>query len=95
VFPPYLSYFYAPNRRQGRESPINRSAEGASGHVPKESTKKNTSANLGFEAQMWATAGALCSKVDTPEYKHVVLGLIFLKHISDAFDAKHAELHRR
>jgi type I restriction enzyme M protein len=51
-----------------------------------------TSANLGFEAKLWAAADALRNNMDAAEYKHVVLGLIFLKYISDAFEAKHAEL---
>jgi type I restriction enzyme M protein len=51
-----------------------------------------TTANLGFEAKLWAAADALRNNMDAAEYKHVVLGLIFLKYISDAFDAKHAEL---
>jgi type I restriction enzyme M protein len=37
-------------------------------------------------------ADALRNNMDAAEYKHVVLGLIFLKYISDAFEAKHAEL---
>ena len=52
----------------------------------------DTSANLGFEAKLWAAADALRNNMDAAEYKHVVLGLIFLKYISDAFEAKHAEL---
>jgi type I restriction enzyme M protein len=57
-------------------------------------TAKNndTTANLGFEAKLWAAADALRNNMDAAEYKHVVLGLIFLKYISDAFEAKHAEL---
>jgi type I restriction-modification system DNA methylase subunit len=59
-------------------------------------TRKNnsgkTAANLGFEAKLWAAADALRNNMDAAEYKHVVLGLIFLKYISDAFEAKHAEL---
>jgi len=56
-------------------------------------TKKNdTGANLGFEAKLWAAADALRNNMDAAEYKHVVLGLIFLKYISDAFEGKHAEL---
>ncbi len=51
-----------------------------------------TAANLGFEAKLWAAADALRNNMDAAEYKHVVLGLIFLKYISDAFEAKHAEL---
>ncbi|MGA7201664.1 MAG: class I SAM-dependent DNA methyltransferase [Candidatus Cybelea sp.] len=49
-------------------------------------------ASLGFEAKLWAAADALRNNMDAAEYKHVVLGLIFLKYISDAFEAKHAEL---
>ncbi|MFY9609637.1 MAG: class I SAM-dependent DNA methyltransferase [Blastocatellia bacterium] len=52
----------------------------------------NTAANLGFEAKLWQAADALRNNMDAAEYKHVVLGLIFLKYISDAFEAKHAEL---
>lgn len=61
----------------------------------KKATEKNgngTAANLGFEAKLWAAADALRNNMDAAEYKHVVLGLIFLKYISDAFEAKHAEL---
>ena len=56
------------------------------------SKKTDTGANLGFEAKLWAAADALRNNMDAAEYKHVVLGLIFLKYISDAFEAKHAEL---
>ena len=52
----------------------------------------DTTTNLGFEAKLWAAADALRNNMDAAEYKHVVLGLIFLKYISDAFEAKHAEL---
>src|SRR5580704_9948509 len=52
----------------------------------------NGTANLGFEAQLWAAADALRNNMDAAEYKHVVLGLIFLKYISDAFEAKRAAL---
>jgi hypothetical protein len=59
----------------------------------RETAKSNqNSANLGFEAKLWAAADALRNNMDAAEYKHVVLGLIFLKYISDAFEAKHAEL---
>jgi type I restriction enzyme M protein len=52
----------------------------------------STSANLGFEAKLWATADALRNNMDAAEYKHVVLGLIFLKYISDAFAEQHLKL---
>src|SRR5262245_55854284 len=57
-------------------------------------TKRNngTSANVGYEADLWRMADALRGSMDAAEYKHVVLGLIFLKYISDAFEAQHAEL---
>jgi len=50
------------------------------------------SATLGFEAKLWAAADALRGSMDAAEYKHVVLGLIFLKYISDAFEEHHARL---
>ncbi|OGT80616.1 MAG: hypothetical protein A3H91_00265 [Gammaproteobacteria bacterium RIFCSPLOWO2_02_FULL_61_13] len=58
----------------------------------KKTKNTDTTANLGFEAKLWAAADALRNNMDAAEYKHVVLGLIFLKYISDAFEAKHAEL---
>jgi type I restriction enzyme M protein len=60
--------------------------------MAKKLKKTDTTANLGFEAKLWAAADALRNNMDAAEYKHVVLGLIFLKYISDAFEAKHAEL---
>jgi type I restriction enzyme M protein len=57
-------------------------------------TAKNndTTATPGFEAKLWAAADALRNNMDAAEYEHVILGMIFLKCISDAFEAKHAEL---
>ena len=49
-------------------------------------------ATLGFENALWRAADALRSNMDAAEYKHVVLGLIFLKYISDAFEEHHAAL---
>ncbi|MYA84687.1 MAG: SAM-dependent DNA methyltransferase [Acidimicrobiaceae bacterium] len=46
----------------------------------------------GYEAELWAMADALRGSMDAAEYKHVVLGLIFLKYISDAFEERHAQL---
>ncbi|MFH1561784.1 MAG: class I SAM-dependent DNA methyltransferase [Patescibacteria group bacterium] len=46
---------------------------------------KTTSANLGFEKKLWAVADKLRGNIDPSEYKHIVLGLIFLKYISDSF----------
>ena len=47
---------------------------------------------MGYEAQRWKMADALRSNMDAAEYKHVVLGLIFLKYISDAFEEQHTKL---
>jgi type I restriction enzyme M protein len=52
----------------------------------------NNGANLGFESELWRAADALRSNMDAAEYKHVVLGLIFLKYISDAFEEQRTKL---
>ncbi len=54
--------------------------------------KPTTAANVGFEAQLWQMADALRGSMDAAEYKHVTLGLLFLKYISDAFEEHHAAL---
>ena len=46
---------------------------------------KQSSANIGFERKLWAAADKMRGNMDPSEYKHVVLGLIFLKYISDSF----------
>ena len=58
----------------------------------KAATKSNSGANLGFEAKLWLTADKLRNNMDAAEYKHVVLGLIFLKYISDSFEEMHQRL---
>ena len=50
----------------------------------------DSGATTGYEAELWAMADALRGSMDAAEYKHVVLGLIFLKYISDAFEERHA-----
>ena len=50
----------------------------------------NGGATIGHEAELWAMADALRGSMDAAEYKHVVLGLIFLKYISDAFEERRA-----
>ncbi len=47
----------------------------------KAKSASNGGANLGFEAKLWAAADALRNNMDAAEYKHVVLGLIFLKYM--------------
>jgi type I restriction enzyme M protein len=53
---------------------------------------EGTGARVGYEAQLWQMADALRGSMDAAEYKHVVLGLIFLKYISDAFEEQYAQL---
>jgi type I restriction enzyme M protein len=52
----------------------------------------NNGGNLGFEAELFRTADKLRGNMEPSDYKHVALGLIFLKYISDAFEARHAQL---
>jgi type I restriction enzyme M protein len=54
--------------------------------------KQDDGATVGYEAELWRMADALRGSMDAAEYKHVVLGLIFLKYISDAFEEHHARL---
>ncbi|MDV7211336.1 class I SAM-dependent DNA methyltransferase [Azotobacter beijerinckii] len=73
--------------------------------VPEQPTKKSrgkaaassqTSTTLqDLEKTLWATADKLRANMDAAEYKHIVLGLIFLKYISDSFAGRCAELERR
>jgi type I restriction enzyme M protein len=48
----------------------------------------NDGTDIGYEAELWAMADAMRGSMDAAEYKHVVLGLIFLKYISDAFEER-------
>ena len=61
----------------------------ASGKIRK---KAGNGANLGFEDKLWQAADKMRGSMDAADYKHVVLGFTFLKYISDASEAKHAEL---
>ena len=58
----------------------------------KRKSDNGNGAPLGFEAKLWLAADKLRNNMDAAEYKHVVLGLIFLKYISDAFDELHEKL---
>ena len=61
--------------------------------MAKATTKNNGSAaTIGFEAKLWLAADKLRNNMDAAEYKHVVLGLIFIKYISDAFEEMRAKL---
>ncbi|MCX6355430.1 MAG: type I restriction-modification system subunit M N-terminal domain-containing protein, partial [Candidatus Aureabacteria bacterium] len=58
----------------------------------KSKQNKSNGATLGFEEKLWQAADKLRSNMDAAEYKHVVLGLIFLKYISDAFEEHRTKL---
>jgi type I restriction enzyme M protein len=55
-------------------------------------TKNGNGGNLGFEAELFKAADKLRGNMEPSDYKHVALGLIFLKHISDSFEARRAAL---
>lgn len=52
----------------------------------------NNNAEIGFEKEIWKAADIMRGNMDAAEYKHVILGLIFLKYISDKFEHKHKAL---
>lgn len=56
------------------------------------SSNKSTSANLGFEETLWLAADKMRNNMDPGEYKHVALGLIFLKYISDSFSEQRKKI---
>ncbi len=85
------------------DEPSTTPEEGAARRQPARrttSTKKTISTTasaksaepLGFETTLWAAADKLRGSMDSSEYKHVVLGLIFLKYIDDAFAERRAQL---
>lgn len=55
-------------------------------------TKTNKQTKEPIEKQLWKSADKLRKNIDAAEYKHIVLGLIFLKYISDAFEELHTKL---
>ena len=57
----------------------------------KQADRKNNKQES-IEATLWQSADKLRKNMDAAEYKHVVLGLIFLKYISDAFEVLHSKL---
>ena len=57
--------------------------------MPKQKTNAVT---IGYEAELWGMADAMRGSMDAAEYKHVVLGLLFLKYISDAFEEHYERL---
>jgi type I restriction enzyme M protein len=59
---------------------------------PKKLAGKNNEIEEGLETKLWKAADKLRNNMDAAEYKHVVLGLIFLKYISDAFEERYNQL---
>jgi type I restriction enzyme M protein len=53
-----------------------------------------TAANIGYEERLWTMADKLRGSMDAAEYKHVVLGLLFLKYVSDAFEEEYVKLSK-
>jgi len=62
--------------------------------VARKSNNTNNGATLGFEETLWQAADKMRGHMDPSEYKHVALGLIFLKYISDAFEERRQEIDR-
>ncbi|MCB1538897.1 MAG: SAM-dependent DNA methyltransferase, partial [Alphaproteobacteria bacterium] len=60
--------------------------------VAKKANPSTNGASLGYEAKLFQAADKMRSGVSPADYKHIALGLIFLKYISDAFEAKYAQL---
>ncbi len=56
--------------------------------------KKNNNTEEPIEKQLWKAADKLRKNIDAAEYKHIVLGLIFLKYISDAFEELFSRLKK-
>ena len=69
-------------------------ARGRKDNLPNKSSvaARNSGAIVGHETELWAMADALRGSMDAAEYKHVVLGLLFLKYISDAFEERRTAL---
>jgi len=79
----------AANPDPRRERPTNKANRSRNGNGA------TNGANLGFENKLWEMADKMRGHMDASEYKHVVLGLIFLKYISDSFQEKYRELEAK
>jgi type I restriction enzyme M protein len=60
--------------------------------VPPRNKESKSTEPLGFEDVLWKAADKLRGSMDASEYKHVVLGLIFLKYVDDAFEERRTAL---
>src|SRR5207253_4174642 len=77
--PDFFIFFFSSRRRHTR--------------WPRDWSSDVCSSDL-FEQKLWQMADKLRGHMDAAEYKHVVLGLIFLKYVSDAFQERHAALEK-
>ena len=75
-----------------RGRPKKSASEAPSANAAKSQKSNGNGGNLGFEAQLFLAADKLRKNLEPSDYKHVALGLIFLKYISNAFEAKRAAL---
>jgi type I restriction enzyme M protein len=75
-----------------RGRPKKSTGDAPSAKAAKAEKQKGNGGNLGFEAQLFLAADKLRKNLEPSDYKHVALGLIFLKHISNAFESKRAAL---
>ena len=60
--------------------------------MPKNKKKLALQNKISIEKKLWSAADSLRKNIDAAEYKHIVLGLIFLKYISDSFEMLHNKL---
>lgn len=85
-----------PNKTSETDNTVSDGAAASSNGSAKPGRKaksaSNGGANIGFEEKLWLAADTLRGSIDAGEYKHVVLGLLFLKYISDAFAERRAAL---
>jgi type I restriction enzyme M protein len=83
-------------RFSSSESPVTPEPESVKKKSGRKATVPQTSNTLqDLQKTLWATADKMRANMDAAEYKHIVLGLIFLKYISDSFAGRRAELARR
>lgn len=83
-------------RFSSSESPVTPKPEPVKKKPGRKATVSQTSNTLqDLQKTLWATADKMRANMDAAEYKHIVLGLIFLKYISDSFAGRRAELGRR
>tara|TARA_B100000965_G_scaffold401193_1_gene424524 strand:+ start:739 stop:2691 length:1953 start_codon:yes stop_codon:yes gene_type:complete len=83
------------------EEPASKKATTKKNSTKKPTTRKKAAkkakaqGNLGFEDKLWKAADTLRGHMDPSEYKHVVLGLLFLKYVSDAFEERRERLRQQ